>query len=234
MKLPKVVSRDEWTRARLDLLAREKAFDRERDALSARRRELPMVRVEKLYTFDSPAGPRTLRDLFGEHRQLILYHFMYDPSWDAGCENCSFVADSFDVPSIHLQARDTAFAAVSRASVAQIEAYKKRMGWSFLWVSSAGCDFNFDYSASFRSEADRRAYNYGTTYPGDDATDEVGLSCFLCDGDKVFHTYSTYARGIDHLIATYSYLDLTVIGRNEGGRKGIPWVRRHNEYSTTG
>lgn len=236
MNRPKIVSRDEWTAARKQLLQKEKELDHLRDALSAERRDLPCVKVEKDYVFAGPNGRTSLRDLFEGRRQLIVYHFMFDPSWDQGCKSCSLVADTFDGASLHLPARDVSFAAVSRAPLAKIEAFKKRMGWRFAWFSSAETDFNYDYHVSFRQE-DRDAagvveYNYAKTqFPQSEAP---GVSVFLRDGDDVLHTYSTYARGLDILIATYAYLDLTPLGRNE---KDLPhtmsWVRHHDKYGAT-
>jgi predicted dithiol-disulfide oxidoreductase (DUF899 family) len=232
MQRPKIVSRDEWTAARKQLLQKEKDFNRRRDALSAERRELPCVKVEKDYVFVGPNGRVSLRDLFEGRRQLIVYHFMFDPSWDEGCKSCSLLADTFNGGSLHLPARDASFVAVSRAPLAKLQAYEKRMGWTFMWVSSAETDFNYDYHVSFRQE-DRDAgtieYNYEQkAFPLSEAP---GLSVFLRDGDDVLHTYSTYARGLDILISTYDYLDLTPLGRNE---KDLPytmsWVRRHDEY----
>jgi predicted dithiol-disulfide oxidoreductase (DUF899 family) len=231
MHRPKVVPREQWLKARLDLLAKEKQLTRERDALAAERRELPMVKIEKPYVFDSPSGKKTLRDLFGDRRQLVVYHFMFDPSWDEGCKSCSYLADTFNGASRHLGARDTAFAAVSRAPLAKIEAFQRRMGWTFPWVSSASSDFNYDFQVTFPPEQDLKtaAYNYGTR--GFPEREAPGASVFFRDGDEVFHTYSTYARGLDHVIATYNFLDLTPLGRHE---EGLPypmsWVRHHDRY----
>jgi predicted dithiol-disulfide oxidoreductase (DUF899 family) len=228
MNRPKIVSHDEWIAARKTLLAKEKAFDRQRDALSAERRALPMEKVEKPYTFETSTGKATLRDLFEGRKQLIVYHFMFDPSWEAGCKSCSLLADTFDGASVHLPARDASFVAISRAPLAKLEAFEKRMGWKFRWVSSAGTDFNYDYQVSAR-EGEKTEYNYAeSTFP---SAEKPGASVFLRDGDDVFHTYSTYARGLDHLIATYSYLDLTPVGRNEQDQKyGMEWVRHHDKY----
>jgi predicted dithiol-disulfide oxidoreductase (DUF899 family) len=235
MSLPKVVSRDEWTHARKELLAREKAFDRERDALSEARRKLPMVKVDKDYVFEGPKGKASLRDLFEGRRQLIVYHFMFDPSWEEGCKSCSYLADTFDGASVHLPARDTSFVAISRAPLAKIEAFKKRMGWRFKWVSSAGTDFNYDFHVSFEPKekaAGKGGYNYTEkTFPMSEAP---GLSVFFLESKDVFHTYSTYARGLDRLIGTYNYLDLTPLGRHEEDLQyGMAWVRHHDKYETT-
>jgi predicted dithiol-disulfide oxidoreductase (DUF899 family) len=227
-----VVSREAWLEARRALLAREKAFTRERDALSAARRALPMVKVEKRYVFDEPGGQRTLADLFDGKRQLIVYHFMFAPEWEQGCKSCSYVADNFTGGLVHLAARDTAFAAISRAPLAKLQAFKQRMGWSFRWLSSAGTDFNYDFHVSFRP-AEMAAkdvdYNYArTAFPHSEAP---GVSVFLREGDAVFHTYSTYARGLDLLMNTYNYLDLTPLGRQEDAESGgMAWVRHHDRY----
>jgi predicted dithiol-disulfide oxidoreductase (DUF899 family) len=230
----KIVSREEWTRARKELLAKEKEHDRLRDALSAERRALPMVKVDEPYVFEAEGGQVTLLDLFGGRRQLIVYHFMFDPSWDDGCKSCSFLADTFDGASVHLPARDTSFVAVSRAPLAKLDAFKKRMGWSFRWVSSAGSDFNYDYQATARPEdvaAGTAMYNFATGTSGSFPGERPGASVFFRDGADVFHTYSTYARGLDHLIATYDWLDLTPLGRDEEKLPyGMAWVRLHDRY----
>ncbi|MBF5043798.1 DUF899 domain-containing protein [Aggregicoccus sp. 17bor-14] len=229
---PAEVGREAWLEARKALLAREKAFTRERDALSAARRALPMVRVGKRYVFDGPEGPRTLAELFEGRRQLIVYHFMFGPDWEQGCRSCSYVADNFAGGLVHLAARDTAFAAISRAPLAKLRAFQQRMGWSFRWLSSAGSDFNYDFHVSFRPgelAAKEVEYNYArTSFPHSEAP---GVSVFLREGDAVFHTYSTYARGLDLLMNTYNYLDLTPLGRQEDADAGgMAWVRHHDRY----
>jgi predicted dithiol-disulfide oxidoreductase (DUF899 family) len=234
MLAPKIVSRDEWTTAREQLLAKEKEHLHRRDALSAERRALPCVKVEKDYVFAGPSGATSLRDLFAGRRQLVVYHFMFDTDWQQGCKSCSLLADTFDGGSLHLPARDVSFVAVSRAPLAKLEAFKKRMGWSFAWVSSAGSDFNRDYHVSFRQEdrgAGTQEYNYQLQdFP---ATEAPGVSVFLRDGDDVLHTYSTYGRGLDSLISTYQYLDLTPFGRNEEALSNkMSWVRHHDRYET--
>lgn len=235
MSLPKTVSKEEWLTARRSLLAREKAFSRERDALSAARRDLPMVEVAKDYAFEGPNGPVKLHDLFAGKRQLAVYHFMFDPSWEEGCKSCSLVADHFERSIVHLAARDVAFVAVSRAPLAKIGAFQKRMGWTFPWYSSNASDFNYDFGVSFRPE-DREdgmvSYNYGRTkFPSSEAP---GLSIFLKDGERVFHTYSTYSRGLDVLIGAYNYLDLTPLGRQEAELPyGMAWVRHRDKYGAT-
>ena len=231
MDRPKVVSRAEWLVARKALLEREKAATRQRDALAAERRALPMVKVEKDYVFDGPRGERSLRDLFEGKRQLIVYHFMFDPSWEEGCKSCSFLADTFNGAVLHLPARDTSFAAISRAPLAKLQAFQKRMGWTFPWYSSAESTFNYDFHVSFPPEQDMKtaAYNYGNG--GFPTSEAPGASVFLRDGDDVFHTYSSYARGLDQMIGTYNFLDLTPLGRNEENLSyGMEWVRHHDQY----
>ncbi len=226
-----VVSRDEWLAARKRLLAEEKEFTRLRDRLSQRRRDLPWEAVDKEYVFDGPDGKQTLPELFDGRSQLIVYHFMFDPSWEAGCPHCSRWADNFNGIIVHLNQRDVTMIAVSRAPYGKLAAYRKRMGWNFKWVSSSGTDFNVDYHVSFAPEelARKKAfYNFTTQDP--DCSEREGVSVFHKDpGERVFHTYSAYARGIDMLNLDYHYLDLTPKGRDEGGR-GPFWVRRHDEY----
>lgn len=232
----KVVSRDMWLDARKRLLDKEKAFMHLRDELSAERRALPWERVDKTYVFDGPDGKQTLADLFDGRSQLVIYHFMFGPNADsAPCKSCSFWADSFDRTVVHLNARDVTMLAVSRAPLAELEAHKKRMGWTFQWVSSGGTDFNFDYNVSFPQEADanaRATYNYAPkTFA---ATEMPGISVFHKDADgTVFHTYSCYSRGIDAMNATYQYLDLVPKGRDEAGLPDtMTWVRYHDAYGT--
>ena len=229
MEKPKIVSRAEWTAARRKLLEKEKEFNRQRDALSAERRKLPMVKVDKKYVFEGSNGKETLFDLFAGKRQLIVYHFMFDPSWEAGCKSCSYLADTFDGASRHLPARDTAFVAISRAPLAKLEAFKKRMGWKFKWLSSFGGDFNYDFHVSFKPGDKDAEYNYSNQ--GFPESEGPGMSVFYRDGDEVFHAYSTYSRGLDLLIGTYNYLDHTPLGRNEQELKyGMSWVRHHDKY----
>lgn len=229
MNQPKVVGRDEWLAARTALLVKEKAFTRERDALAAERRALPMVKVNKAYTFEGPSGSATLRDMFGKQPQLIVYHFMLDPEWEAGCKSCSLIADNIEGGYRHFAARDTAFAMVSRAPLSKIEPFRRRMGWTSPWFSSSGSDFNFDFGVSFRKGDTTATYNYA---PADgDGGELPGLSCFLRQGNEVFHTYSTYGRGLDMLIGTYHYLDLTPLGRHEEDLPyGMAWVKHHDRY----
>jgi predicted dithiol-disulfide oxidoreductase (DUF899 family) len=230
-----VVSRDEWLAARTEHLRREKEFSRLRDQLSAERRALPWVRVDKTYRFDTPDGPRTLADLFDGRSQLIVYHFMFGPSWEEGCRSCSLLSDHIDGATVHLAQRDVTLVAVSRAPLDRIEAFKTRMGWRFPWVSSHGGDFNQDHHVSF-TEEDRAAgevdYNFGRQkYMSDELP---GVSVFHRDqsGD-VFHTYSAYARGLDLLVGADNYLDLVPKGRDEDALEfTMAWVRHHDRYAT--
>jgi predicted dithiol-disulfide oxidoreductase (DUF899 family) len=227
-----IVSQSEWLKARKALLAKEKEFSKARDALSAARRDLPWVNVEKSYVFDGPAGKETLADLFGGKSQLIVYHFMLGPGWVQGCPSCSLLADHFDGATVHLAQRDVSLVVVSRAPLAEIEAYKKRMGWKFKWLSSNGTDFNQDFGVSFdKSDVDAKAmtYNFGTNAVN--STELPGLSAFIKDKGAVFHTYSSYARGLDTLIGAYNFLDMAPKGRDEGSLPWtMAWVKRHDEY----
>lgn len=230
----KIVSRDEWIAVRKEFLKKEKDFTRARDALSAERRALPWVKVEKAYVFDTPKGKRSLAELFDGRSQLIVYHFMLAPGDAAGCSGCSFLCDHVDGARQHFERHDVKFVAVSRAPLAEIEAYKTRMGWRFDWVSSGSSDFNYDYHVSFR-EADlasgKAFYNYETIDNSGEwhGGDLPGISVFYKDaGGDVFHTDSSYARGGDLLIGAYNYLDLTPKGRNE--TTIMDWMRRHDEY----
>jgi predicted dithiol-disulfide oxidoreductase (DUF899 family) len=233
MEAHKIVSRDQWLVARKAHLAEEKAFTRARDALSRKRRELPWVKVDKPYVFDGPNGKETLADLFGGKSQLIVYHFMLGPDWEQGCPSCSLLADHFDGAVIHLAQRDVTFLAVSRAPLPQIEKFRRRMGWHFKWVSSFGNDFNFDYQVSATPEEKETGlalYNYQLgKFPSDE---RPGASVFYKDknGD-IFHTYSSYGRGLDILIGAYNLLDLAPKGRDEDGLAwGMAWVRHHDRY----
>jgi predicted dithiol-disulfide oxidoreductase (DUF899 family) len=231
INIPKVVTRAEWLAARKELLVKEKEWNRQRDALSAERRKLPMVRIEKDYVFEGPNGRRRLADLFDGKRQLLVYHFMFEPDDDEGCQACSFVADNFASGLVHLAARDTSFAVISRAPLVKIERFKKRMGWGFRWLSSFGTDFNSDFQVTL--DDDHTEYNYApvSTQPADrpQEGEREGLSVFLRDGDRLFHTYSTYQRGLDPFLNTYNFLDLTPLGRQE--EDGIMrWLRHHDKY----
>lgn len=233
MESHKVVSRDEWLVARKQHLSREKEFTRLRDQLSAERRSLPWVRIEKDYVFDGPNGKETLADLFDGRSQLIVYHFMFGPGWEEGCPSCSFLSDHIDGALVHLAHRDVTLLAISRAPLPQIEAFKKRMGWRFRWVSSYGNDFNFDYHVSFPKDKTANGkvyYNYDMNeFPSEEAP---GISVFYKDptGD-IFHTYSSYARGLDMLVGAYNYLDLVPKGRDEAELPWtMAWVRHHDKY----
>ena len=229
----KVVSRDEWLAARTAFLAKEKEFTKLRDELSRQRRALPWVRVDKPYTFDGPRGTQTLADLFGKQSQLVVYHFMFSPDWDAGCKHCSFWADNFNGIDIHLRHRDVSFVAISRAPLAKIEAFKKRMGWNFNWVSSFHSDFNYDYQASFRpQDIASGAVFFNYRKENMDMTDREGVSVFYKDqSGAIFHTYSCYARGIDMVNGAYQFLDLVPKGRDEEALEFTQaWVRYHDRY----
>lgn len=229
----RVASHKEWLKARLELLDAEKEFTRQRDALTRRRMAMPWERVEKSYQFEGLSGTLSLAALFDECSQLIVYHFMFAPDWEEGCKSCSFWADNFNGIAIHLNHRDVAFTAVSRAPLAKINAYRRRMGWSFPWVSSYGSDFNFDYHASFTPAqiAEQKVYYNYDSRPID-VSDEVGISVFVKnETGEVFHTYSCYGRGIDMLNGAYQYLDLVPKGRDEDGFDfPMNWVRRHDQY----
>lgn len=228
----KIVSEEEWRIARKDLLTREKELTRLRDEVSRHRRELPWVKVEKEYVFDGPNGRERLADLFDGRSQLIVYHFMLGPGWEEGCKSCSYLADHFDGANWHLPHRDVTFVVVSRAPLSEIQAYKKRMGWRFKWVSSYGSDFNFDYHVSASEEEKARDKMYYNYQMQDWVNEEMpGLSVFHKDenGD-VFHTYSAYARGLDILVGAYNFLDLVPKGRDENPDSTMDWVRRHDEY----
>jgi predicted dithiol-disulfide oxidoreductase (DUF899 family) len=231
MKDHAVASHEKWLEARTAFLAKEKEFTRLRDKLSRQRRELAWEAVRKEYVFEGPDGKQTLAQLFDGRSQLIVYHFMFDPSWNAGCPHCSFWADNFNPVIVHLNQRDTTMIAVSRAPYSKLAAYEKRMGWTFKWVSSHGSDFNYDYYVSFTPEQLAKTeayYNFARQDPRH--PEREGTSVFYKDAaGRVFHTYSTYARGLDLQNTAYNYLDLTPKGRDEGGRSQF-WVRRRDEY----
>ena len=229
----RIVSKDEWLAARSALLKKEKEFTLLRDKLGQQQRDMPWVLVDKEYLFDGPNGKQTLSDLFDGRSQLIVYHFMYDPNWDAGCPSCSFWADNFNGIVVHLNQRDVTMMAVSKAPYSKIGEYKKRMGWDFKWVSSYDNDFNFDYHVSFTPEelSEKKAF-YNYNLQDTHSPEREGVSVFYKDtAGHVFHTYSAYARGIDVLNVAYHYLDLVPKGRDEDGHE-FPqfWVRRHDEY----
>ncbi|OWJ58835.1 DUF899 domain-containing protein [Paraburkholderia caledonica] len=245
-------TREQWLAARIDLLNAEKELTRRSDELARRRQELPWVRIDKAYRFETEQGVAALADLFGGRSQLLVYHFMFGPDYKAGCPSCSSIADGFDGIAIHLANHDVALTAISRAPLAKLQEYKRRMGWTFPWASSAGSDFNFDFNISFTEEQQREGtveYNYqrgrhamdavpapepvaqfaatcgtdASTY----ARDRPGLSAFVLEDGAVYHTYSTYARGLDGLWGMYQWLDRAPKGRNETGI----WWRRHDEYA---
>jgi predicted dithiol-disulfide oxidoreductase (DUF899 family) len=242
MELPKVVSREAWLVARRELLEREKAATRARDALNRARRELPMVRVEKSYRFDGVSGTTTLRELFAGRRQLIVLHVMFHAEQGQACSGCSFSVDNLPHLS-HLHARETSLVLLSRAPIAQLTQFKKRMGWSAPWYSSLGSDFNYDFHATTDERVCPVEYNYrgqaelerrGQSYHV--RGEQPGVSVFLREGDAVFHTYSTFGRGLEMFLSTYHYLDLTPFGRGEGWG-GMPdlgsgrhWLRHHDRY----
>jgi len=246
-----VVSRAQWLASRKQLLAEEKELTRRSDELARKRQQLPWVRVDKGYRFETEQGTVALADLFQGRSQLIVYHFMFGPDYEAGCPSCSCIADSFNGITTHLENHDVAFTAISRASLATLQAYKKRLGWSFPWASSADSDFNFDFNISFTDEQQRKGgteYNYQTNDQPLDVSvmpafmtsiaqscgtdvatymrDCPGMSCFIMEDDVIYHTYSAYSRGLDGLWSMYQWLDRAPKGRNETG----PWIRRHDEY----
>ncbi len=229
----RVVSRDEWVAERKTLLAHEKELTRLRDQIARERRALPWVRIDKNYVFDAPEGRRTLAELFEGRRQLLVQHFMFAPGWEQGCPSCSFMADHSDGMNVHLAHRDVTLVAVSRAPLAEIERFRQRMGWQFKWVSSHGSDFNYDFGVSFTPEEVAKGklyYNYGT-WPF--AYEEwPGISVFYKDdAGEVFHTYSTYGRGVEVMMGTYNMLDLTPKGRDERDvEHKMEWVRHHDRY----
>jgi predicted dithiol-disulfide oxidoreductase (DUF899 family) len=229
----KIVSKAEWVAARKEHLAKEKEFTRLRDELSKERRELPWEAVEKAYVFEGSKGTETLADLFGGRSQLMVYHFMLGPGWKEGCQSCSFIADHFDGMTIHLANRDVTLVVASRAPLEEIEAFKKRMGWKFKWVSSFGTDFNYDYQVSATQDelaSGEVYYNYTMTkFPSEE---RPGLSAFYKDETGVFHTYSSYGRGLDILLGAYNFLDMAPKGRDEDGLAWpMAWVRHHDKYS---
>lgn len=233
MSEPTIVTREEWLQRRLELLEKEKELTRLRDQVTQQRQQLPWVRIDKAYRFGGADGEQSLADLFEDKSQLLIYHFMLGPGWEAGCPSCSFWADNFDGIEVHLAHRDIRFLVVSRASYADIDAYRKRMGWHFDWVSSNESDFNFDFSVSFTAaqKADNAIdYNYRNTQYFIDEL--VGVSAFAKDAQGiVYHSYSTYSRGVDMLNGAYNYIDLTPKGRDEiGPNADMGWLKRHDEY----
>lgn len=252
-------TREEWLKARIELLKEEKELTRRSDELARKRQELPWVHVAKDYRFETEAGSRSLAELFGDRSQLLVYHFMFGPDYQAGCPSCSSIADGFEGVRVHLENHDVAFTAVSRAPLPKLSSYKKRMGWTFPWASSFGTDFNTDYNVQFTEAQQREGsieYNYRResqwtlrdqapaapqgpvaqiaamtgTDPATYTRERPGLSAFVREGDAVFHTYSAYARGLDQVWGVYQWLDRAPLGRNETG----VWWRRHDEYAKTG
>ena len=229
----KVVRHEDWVAARQDLLAKEKAFTRMRDELSRQRREMPWEAVEKAYVFDGPDGEVTLAELFDGRSQLIVYHFMFGPDWEEGCKSCSYLADHFNPAIVHLNQRDVTMVAASRAPLEKLEAFKRRMGWTFPWVSSLGNDFNWDFQVSFKQEdldSGQVTYNYAqTSFP---MTEAPGISVFRADdAGRIFHTYSSYARGLDMFIGTYHLLDIVPKGRDEDALPfTMAWIKLHDSY----
>jgi predicted dithiol-disulfide oxidoreductase (DUF899 family) len=229
----RVVSREEWLAARKEHLLKEKALTHMRDVVAQDRRRLPWVRIDKAYEFEGPLGRESLGDLFADRSQLLAYHFMFGPDWHEGCPSCSFLCDHVDGALPHLAARDVSFVAVSRAPLARIRDFQKRMGWRFKWVSSHGSDFNYDFGVSFSAEErakGRLQYNYGEfKFDGEELH---GASAFYRNGrGALFHTYSTYGRGVDLMLGTYNWLDIAPKGRDEDGLGfTMAWVRHHDRY----
>ena len=235
MKKPAIVSLQQWLTARRSLLRQETKFSRHRTRLTQQRQALPWVKVEQDYVFTTPTGKKTLAQLFARRSQLIVYHFMYGPGWDEGCRGCSFVSDHFDGALAHLAARDVTLTAVSIAPLKEFAAFKKRMGWKFPWVSSHGTSFNHDFGVTFTPEeiaSGRINYNFAPRAIG--MEELPGLSVFARDkSGAIYHTYSTYSRGLESLIGAYSLLDLVPKGRNEDGlERSMQWVRHHDRYAT--
>ena len=229
-RIYKLLTRAEWLAARLDLLEAEKALTRQSDEVARRRQALPWVRIDKEYVFDTPEGPRTLANLFDGRSQLLVQHFMFAPGWKEGCPSCSYMADHTDGMNKHLAHHDVTMIAVSRAPLAEIERYRKRMGWQFKWVSSFGNDFNHDFRVSFTPEevaSGHIDYNFGEWR--ETGEEWPGVSAFYKDeAGELFRTYSTYGRGVEVMMGTYNMLDLAPKGRNES--EGMDWVRRHDRY----
>jgi predicted dithiol-disulfide oxidoreductase (DUF899 family) len=227
-----VVSKDEWIAARKRLLAKEKEFTLLREDLSRERRDLPWERVDKRYVLDTDTGQQSLVELFEGRHQLVVYHFMFAPEWETGCKSCSFWADNFNGIVAHLKQRDVSFVAVSRAPVAKLRAFAQRMGWDFTWVSSGDSDFNYDHQVSFTEQQLQGPVTYNYVEQKFPVTDAPGVSVFVRDGDSVFHTYSSFGRGIDMLNTAYHYLDLVPKGRDEAGLPHtMAWVKLHDQYS---
>ncbi|MBX3389538.1 MAG: DUF899 domain-containing protein [Phycisphaeraceae bacterium] len=231
----RIVSRDEWLRERITLLAEEKELTHRRDAVADKVRNLPWVKVDKSYVFDSPRGKRSLADLFGDKPQLVVYHFMFDPTWTQGCKSCSFIADHYNGIVVHLAQRDISFLTVSKAPIDKIEQFRKRMGWTFPWVSGADNDFGRDFGVSFTDDeltGGKATYNFtDKPYP---IRELPGLSVFIKnDRNEVFHTYSSFARGLENFLTAYRFIDVTPKGRDEAQTGGMGWLRHHDRYDDT-
>jgi predicted dithiol-disulfide oxidoreductase (DUF899 family) len=228
----RVISREEWLKERIALLEQEKELTRRRDALAARVRALPWVEIDKAYTFDGPDGRLSLADLFGPRSQLIVYHFMFDPTWSQGCKSCSFVADHYNPLVVHLAHRDISFVTVSKAPIERIEEFRRRVGWTFPWVSGAHNDFGRDLGVSFTDQElteGKSVYNYTAKASG--IRELPGLSVFAKNGrGEIFHTYSVFARGLEDFLTAYRYIDITPKGRDEAQTGGMGWLRHHDRY----
>lgn len=227
-----IVSRDQWLKQRIALLAEEKQLTRQRDALAAKVRELPWVKVEKAYTFDAPTGKASLANLFGDKSQLIVYHFMFDPTWSQGCKSCSFIADHYNPLVIHLAHRDISLVTISKAPIEKLEQFRERMGWTFPWYSAANTDFSRDFGVSFSDDealSGNSIYNFvAGAFP---MRELPGLSVFFKNQrGEIFHTYSTFARGLENFLTAYQFIDLVPKGRNEGPGEGMDWLRHHDRY----
>ena len=232
MTAPTVGTREQWTAARLDLLAREKELNRLRDELAEQRRQLPWVPVAKEYRFEGPDGERSLRDLFDGRGQLLVFHFMFGPDWDEGCPSCSFWADSFDGVTVHLAHRDVTLVCVSRAPYERLADYRSRMEWRFPWFSSAGSDFNADFGVSFTPEQQAHGGRYNFAHQDQLPEEAPGISAFALRDGAVFHTYSAYSRGLDPINSGYQLLDLAPRGRDEDDLEWtMAWLRRHDAYA---
>jgi predicted dithiol-disulfide oxidoreductase (DUF899 family) len=232
METGQIVSKDEWLKARLGLLAKEKQASRDRDALTRQRMAMPWVVISKDYVFEGPAGQVSLKDLFEGKDQLIIYHFMFEPGWEAGCKSCSFIADHTGPSAVHIAQRDVAFAVVSIAPFEKLQAFKRRMEWRFKWVSSAGCDFNRDFHVSFTDEElDGKGY-YNFREQGFPCREAPGVSVFAKGDDGgIYHTYSAYGRGLENLMGAYRLLDIVPKGRDEGGLShSMEWLRLKDAY----
>lgn len=233
MKINEIVSKEKWLKERKSLLKKEKEFTKLRDEINQKRRDLPWVKVEKEYKFDTGNGAESLAELFGDKSQLIVYHFMFDPQWEEGCKSCSFIADHYNASIVHLENRDVSMVTISKASIDKLHSFKKRMGWNFKWVSSAKNNFNYDFHVSFtKEEQEKKKGYYNYSEQGFLVPEAPGLSVFYKDdkGD-IFHTYSCFARGLDTYIGAYHLLDIVPKGRDEEGLTySMEWVRHNDKY----